>query len=389
MTSAEWIADPGGLEDLCNALLKEPAYALDTEFHRERTYYPHLALLQVAFPGRLVLVDPLDLDLAPLAPVLSSDAVFVAHASEQDLEVLLRACNALPTTLFDTQVAAGFLGFSSPSLSTLVEQLLHVKLPKGDRLTNWTRRPLTDAQKDYAASDVVHLLEIRELIVAQLEKDGRLEWAEQECAVQLQRAAAVSDPTTAWWRLKETRTLRGKSRCVAQEVAQWREHRAMALDIPTRFVLSDMAILGIAHRPPASARELRDIRGLEGRPLKGDAVEELLAAVRRGKELDESQLRLPQRDDLDPALRPAVALVSAWIAQLARDVRIDASLLATRADLHALLRGDTRGRLSHGWRSHLLGEPIRRLVDGEAAVAFDGKGDLVVEKRSRQPITGE
>jgi len=381
MTSAEWIADPGGLEDLCNALLKEPAYALDTEFHRERTYYPHLALLQVAFPGRLVLVDPLDLDLAPLAPVLSSDAVFVAHASEQDLEVLLRACNALPTTLFDTQVAAGFLGFSSPSLSTLVEQLLHVKLPKGDRLTNWTRRPLTDAQKDYAASDVVHLLEIRELIVAQLEKDGRLEWAEQECAVQLQRAAAVSDPTTAWWRLKETRTLRGKSRCVAQEVAQWREHRAMALDIPTRFVLSDMAILGIAHRPPASARELRDIRGLEGRPLKGDAVEELLAAVRRGKELDESQLRLPQRDDLDPALRPAVALVSAWIAQLARDVRIDASLLATRADLHALLRGDTRGRLSHGWRSHLLGEPIRRLVDGEAAVAFDGKGDLVVEKR--------
>ncbi|MBV8958485.1 MAG: HRDC domain-containing protein [Actinobacteria bacterium] len=389
MTSAEWIADPGGLEDLCNALLKEPAYALDTEFHRERTYYPHLALLQVAFPGRLVLVDPLDLDLAPLAPVLSSDAVFVAHASEQDLEVLLRACNALPTTLFDTQVAAGFLGFSSPSLSTLVDQLLHVKLPKGDRLTNWTRRPLTDAQKDYAASDVVHLLEIRELIVAQLEKDGRLEWAEQECAVQLQRAAAVSDPTTAWWRLKETRTLRGKSRCVAQEVAQWREHRAMALDIPTRFVLSDMAILGIAHRPPASARELRDIRGLEGRPLKGDAVEELLAAVRRGKELDESQLRLPQRDDLDPALRPAVALVSAWIAQLARDVRIDASLLATRADLHALLRGDTRGRLSHGWRSHLLGEPIRRLVDGEAAVAFDGKGDLVVEKRSRQPITGE
>ncbi|MBV9253477.1 MAG: HRDC domain-containing protein [Actinobacteria bacterium] len=389
MTSAEWIADPGGLEDLCNALLKEPAYALDTEFHRERTYYPHLALLQVAFPGRLVLVDPLDLDLAPLAPVLSSDAVFVAHASEQDLEVLLRACNALPTTLFDTQVAAGFLGFSSPSLSTLVDQLLHVKLPKGDRLTNWTRRPLTDAQRDYAASDVVHLLEIRELIVAQLEKDGRLEWAEQECAVQLQRAAAVSDPTTAWWRLKETRTLRGKSRCVAQEVAQWREHRAMALDIPTRFVLSDMAILGIAHRPPASARELRDIRGLEGRPLKGDAVEELLAAVRRGKELDESQLRLPQRDDLDPALRPAVALVSAWIAQLARDVRIDASLLATRADLHALLRGDRRGRLSHGWRSHLLGEPIRRLVDGEAAVAFDGKGDLVVEKRSRQPITGE
>jgi ribonuclease D len=389
MTSAEWIADPGGLEELCAQLMKEPAYALDTEFHRERTYYPHLALLQVAFPGRLVLVDPLGLDLTPLADVLQSDALLVAHAAEQDLEVLLRACGVLPATLFDTQVAAGFLGFSSPSLSTLVEQLLHVKLPKGDRLTNWTRRPLTDAQKDYAASDVIHLLDLRKTIVEQLEKRDRLAWAQQEFEVQLQKAAAVSDPTTAWWRLKDTRTLRGRSRCVAQAVAEWREHRAMALDLPTRFVISDMAILGIAHRPPTSVRDLRDIRGLEGRPLKSDAADELLAAVRRGNELDESQLRVPRRDDLDPALRPAVALVSAWIAQLARDVRIDASLLATRADLHALLRGDTRGRLSQGWRSHLLGEPIRRLVDGEAAVAFDGKGDLVVEKRSRQPITGE
>ena len=389
MTSAEWIADPGGLEDLCSQLLTEPAYALDTEFHRERTYFPHLALLQIAFPGRLVLVDPLDLDLSPLAAVLRSDALFVAHAAEQDLEVLLRACGVLPAALFDTQVAAGFIGFSSPSLSTLVEQLLRVRLPKGDRLTNWTRRPLTDAQKEYAASDVAHLLELRSRIAEQLEERGRLAWAQQECEVQLEKAAAISDPTTAWWRLKETRTLRGRSRCVAQAVAEWREHRAMQLDIPTRFVLSDMAVLGIAHRPPASTRDLRDIRGLEGRPLKNDAAEELLAAVRRGNSLDESQLRVPQRDDLDPTLRPAVALVSAWIAQLSRDVRIDASLLATRADLHALLRGDTSGRLSQGWRSHLLGEPIRRLVDGEAAVAFDGKGDLVVEKRSRQPITGE
>jgi ribonuclease D len=389
VTSAEWIDDSGGLEDLCRQLMSEPAYALDTEFHRERTYYPHLALLQVAFPGRLALVDPLDLDLTPFAGVLTSDAVMVAHAAEQDLEVLQRACGVLPAHLFDTQVAGGFLGYSSPSLTTLVEQFLRIKLPKGDRLTNWTRRPLTDGQKEYAASDVAHLLEMRDMIVQQLEEAGRLAWAQQECDLQLEKAGSVSDPKAAWWRLKETRTLRGRSRCVAQTVAEWREQRAMAVDIPTRFVLSDMAVLGIAHRPPASAKDLRDIRGLEGRPLKPDAVDGLLAAVARGNELDESELRLPHRDDLDPALRPAVALVSAWVAQLARDVHIDASLLATRADLHALLRGDTRGRLSHGWRSHLLGEPIRRLVDGEAALAFDGKGDLVVEKRSRQPIIGE
>ena len=389
MTSAEWIADPAALGDLCRQLAVEPAYALDTEFHRERSYFPHLALLQVAWPGGLALVDPLDLDLRPLADVLTGPPVLVAHAAEQDLEVLLRACGVLPTQLFDTQVAAGFLGHSSPSLTTLVEQFLRIKLPKGDRLTNWTRRPLTDAQKDYAAADVAHLLELRSIIAAQLEEAGRLAWAQQECALQLDRAAVVSDPSTAWWRLKDTRTLRGRSRAVAQTVAEWRERRAMALDIPTRFVLSDMAVLGIAHKPPASARDLREIRGLEGRPLKADAIDELLAAVRRGVELDESALRVPQRDDLDPALRPAVALVSAWIAQLARDVRIDASLLATRADLHALLRGDTRGRLSHGWRSHLLGEPIRRLVEGEAALAFDGKGNLIVEKRSGLPITGE
>ena len=381
-----WIADQRAFEDLCDQLSATEAYALDTEFHRERTYYPQVALVQVAWADGTALVDPHEVDLTPLKQVLESDAVLVAHAAEQDLEVLDRCCGVLPRRLFDTQVAAGFLGFSSPSLGTLVHSVLGTRLPKADRLTDWNRRPLTDAQVVYAAADVLHLLQLRDEIVRKLDSAGRRTWAEQECEEMLRRATVQNDPAKAWWRMKDARSLRGTARGVAQAVAEWRERQAMTLDIPPRFVLPDMAMAGVVHKPPSNASDLTRVRGLEGRNLKPRTVEGLLAAVRRGTELPESDLRLPPVDDLERELRPAIALVAAWVAQLARDVQIDASLLATRADLHALLRGDERARLSTGWRAALLGEPIRRLVDGEAALAFAGGGQLVLETRSRERI---
>lgn len=377
-----WVDEAVALEDLASELAEAEAYAVDTEFHRERTYYPHLDLLQVAWVGGLALVDPLAVDLAPLRRILDGPGLAVLHAADQDLEVLRTACGTAPSRLFDTQLAAGFLGMSSPSLQSLVERLLGIRLKKGDRLADWTRRPLGPDQRAYAAADVEHLLALRATITDQLEARGRLAWAEQECELARTQQRGPSEPDTAWWRQRDSRSLRGRSMGVAQEVAAWRERRAMALDLPPRFVLPDLAMAAIAQRPPSSVSDLTGVRGLEGRHLKAPVAEEIMAAVDRGKALPPEAVHRPPADDLDRSLRPAVALVSAWVAQLAADLEVDPALLATRADVQSFLRSDNGARLSNGWRKHLVGEPIRRLVAGEATLAFEG-GHLVLEHRQR------
>jgi ribonuclease D len=386
LTDATWIAEAGAFTSLVEQLGEQALYAFDTEFHRERSYYPLLALLQIAWPGGVAVVDPLAIDLASLATVFEGPGVAVAHAADQDLEVLERSCGTIPRRLFDTQLAAGFLGQSSPSLGNLVSKLLGVHLPKGDRLTDWTRRPLSDAQLRYAAADVAHLLDLHRVIVERLEVSGRLTWAEEECEVLRSRRRGNADPDTAWWRVKDARTLRGVSRGVAQTVAAWRERRARAVDQPLRFVLSDLAITTIAHHPPATIAELQDLRGVDGRHLRGKTGHDILQAVQAGLALAPEALRPPPLDDVDRQLRPAVSLASAWASQLASDLRIDAALLATRADLTAFVRGDKDARLRAGWRSELVGEPLRRLVDGEAALAFAGRGKLSLEERSGRPF---
>ena len=373
---ADWVADAAALERLIDRLVGEPLYGIDTEFHREKTYWPQVALVQLGWPEGIALVDPLAVDLAPLARLLDGPGVAIAHAADQDLEVLDRACGTIPARLFDTQLAAGFLGLSTPSLSTLVEKLLGIRLGKGDRISDWTARPLNAGQLDYAAADVAHLHDLHRILVERLSSRGRLEWAEEECERLRTRPRVPQDPDTAWWRVKEARSLRGKSRGVAQTLAAWREREAQTGDRPPRYVLPDLALLAIAHRPPASLDDLRAIRGVDQRHLRSDAARSIMAAVEVGRALPSDALRLPPSEEFDRRLRPAVTLTSAWIGQLAADLEIDAALLATRSDLQEFLRGDADARLANGWRHSLVGEPVRHLVEGEAALAFDGKGGL-------------
>ena len=337
------------------------------------------------------MVDPLAVDPAPLGAVLEGPGTAVLHAAGQDLEVLLRTCGTVPSSLFDTQVAAGFLGFSTPSLATLLDRVLGVPLPKGDRLTDWLRRPLSAGQLDYAVADVAWLLPLTDALLAELDATGRRPWVEEEVELIRTRSRTMPDPDLAWLRLKEARALRGRSRGVAAAVAAWRERRAASLDIPARQVLPDLAVLGIAGAMPRSMGALRAVRGVDERHLRGGAGEELLAAVAAGRDLAETATGEPRRDDVDRDLRPAVALVAAWVAQLGRDLRIDPSLLATRGDLAALLNGDVDARLVTGWRATLIGEPVRRLVEGQAALAFGRtgagtRGGLVLEERSGRPV---
>lgn len=373
------------LDEVIETLSGQESYALDTEFHRERTYFPKLALLQLAWPGDLVLVDPLAVDISALRTLLEGPQTAVLHAADQDLEILDLECGTGPGRLFDTQIAAGFLGLSTPSLATLHERFVGLRLTKGDRLTDWLQRPLAAGQLEYAANDVAHLLQVRDLIVEQLERRGRLDWAVDECEIQRVRPRGRRDPEEAWRRIKEARALRGRARAVAQSVAAWRERRAAAVDIPVRYVLSDIALVGVAQRAPTDRAGLEKVRGFD-RGQKDDVVAELLEAVARGLEADPPRETGEAPSAVDRDLRPAVALASAWISQLSRDLELDPSILATRGDIEALLRGDPDARLGRGWRAELAGEPVRRLVAGDAAVAFGGGGDLVIEQRSRRPL---
>jgi ribonuclease D len=374
-TTPRWVDRTDDLVALVDELSGEPRYALDTEFHRERTYFPRLALVQLAWPGNLVLVDPLAVDTAPFARLFGSPALVVAHAAQQDLDVLHHAVGAIPSHLFDTQVAAGFIGYGTPSLTSLVQGELGATPVKGDRLTDWLRRPLSRTQCEYAASDVAYLFELHDRLTAQLEALGRLGWAAEACEELRRRPTGMIAPDQAWTKLKDARSLRPKARAVAQAVAAWREREAAAIDSPVRQVLPDLAILGIAQRQPTTLDELAQARGVDERHRRGRIGRAIIAAVTEG--LNAPTPVMPDAvEELDRTKRPALTLVSAWVSQVARDSRIDTALLATRADLIAILRNDPDARLGGGWRAQMLGDDITRLVDGRAAITFDGQGSL-------------
>jgi ribonuclease D len=371
--TARWIDSQLEFDELVAALADEPRYALDTEFHGERSYWPRLALLQIAWSGGLALVDPFAVKLEPLAAVLDGPGCMIAHAAEQDLWIIERACGRPPAHLFDTQVAAAFVGLGMPSLASLVERVLHVRLGKGDRLTDWTRRPLSDEQRTYAAADVEYLVALNDELVHKLEAAGRLDWALDECEERRLRTRARPEPETAWWRMKGSRQLRGRSRGVAQEVAAWRERTAERLDVPPRYVLSDLALASVVHRPPHNRTELAAIRGVDGRALRDGSAAALLDAVAAGSALDAQDLRLPEPDRVDRSLSPAVTVIGAWLAQYASELQLDPTVLATRADLTHLLQG-APSRLGTGWRARLVGEPLQQLLSGESALVLTNGG---------------
>ena len=364
---------------------ESPVYCFDTEFHRERTYYARLALIQIAWPDGIAIVDPLACDPAPLKALFSSPALAVVHAGDQDFEIIERACGVLPAKMFDIQVGAGFLGLASASLGAVVDRLLGLRLEKGDQLTDWMQRPLNAAQLHYAAGDVSHLIDCYDELHRRLVELGRWTWAEEECALALAKGRRVPVPEEAWWRLRQARQLRGRARGVAQCLAAWRESRAQRLDVPVRNVFPDLAIASIAQRPPSTRAQLEGVRSLDSRHLGGGAAAEILEAVAEGAALPPDKLCLPPGPQGEAIAKPMVALAAAYATERAHDLDLDPALLATRADIVDFLQEPPLGRLTTGWRGDLVGAPIRKLASGEAALAVAGSS-LVLEERSRRPI---
>jgi ribonuclease D len=373
--SFEWVASEKTLDDVIDSVLGGSRYAIDTEFHREKTYYPKLALVQIRWGTQTALIDPLAVDPRRLARLFSSEILAVFHAAQQDLEVLRHASLEAPRNIFDCQVAAGFVGFSTPSLATLVQAVKKTSLSKGDRLTDWLRRPLTDQQCAYAADDVVHLFDLHDELTRQLTELGRVDWVNDACAELASRPTGPQDPSDAWLRLKEVRALKGSARGVAQALAKWREERAMRSDLPPRRVMSDMALLGISQRVPKSVEELANTRGVDDRHLSAEYCKEIMTAVRDGAK---NSIVLPStdNDDVDKFARPALTLITAWVGELARKHKIDATLLATRSDITAFLRKSPNARLREGWRATLIGDDLTRILNGEVGLSVDRDGHL-------------
>ena len=370
-----WIEDESALDEVIDEILLQPRYAIDTEFHREKTYYPKLALVQLKWGEKTALVDPLAVDPRGLARLFESDILAVFHAAQQDLEVLRHASLVAPKNIFDTQIAAGFLGYSTPSLATLVQAIKKVALSKGDRLTDWLRRPLTTAQCVYAADDVAHLFDLHDELSSQLNELGRTVWVADACNDLVARPSGPIDSRLAWLKLKEARSLKGSSRGVAQAVGQWREERAMRSDHPPRRVMSDMALLGIAQRVPKNVEELASTRGVDDRHLSSEFCKEIMTAIREGAQ---HTVELPshESDDVEKWARPALTLITAWVGELARKNKIDATFLATRSDISAFLRKSPDARLTQGWRAAVVGEDLNRILSGTVGLSVDRDGHL-------------
>jgi ribonuclease D len=370
MTDFDWVDSQRGFTQLLAELSDSETYALDTEFHRERTYWPQLGIVQVAMRKRIALVDALAVDVEPLGRAFETSALCVMHAASQDLEILELACGTVPSRLFDTQIAALFCGYGISSLAKLVEVFTRVRLDKSAQLTDWTRRPLSRADLDYAASDVAHLLDLRVALNDRLEQRGRVSWAEEEMERLRSKDRSLPNPETLWWKLRGKTKLNGNARGVAQELVAWREEVARRENRPARAVLSDLAILALAQRPARNAAQLRGVRNLDLRRFKHS--EELIAAVNRGTELPNSAIRLPPaRPENLPSLDGVIALCLAWLAQRAVQEGIDQSVLGTREDVTNLVLRQP-SRLSDGWREALVGRELRAIIEGAAVLRVTG-----------------
>ncbi len=333
----------------------------------------------------MILVDPLATSPEPLGELFDSPTTAVMHAPDQDLEILWHAVGRIPSRLIDTQTAAGFCGMRSPSLGDLLDRFLDVEVAKGDRLTDWLRRPLQPEQLEYAANDVRHLLNLHDRLRTALTARGRLGWCEEECEKLRARQSAPRRPEEAWLRVRELRRLPKRSRPMAVAVGAWRERRAAALDLPPRYVLGDLALAAVVQAVPRTRAALGAVRGVDSRALAGEAATELLEVIeqaRRNPPKVPSAPPGPRRSHL----QPVATLVSAWLSQVARDDDLDPALVATRADLESFLDSRPDARLAGGWRYELYGTRIEELVAGKAAVALESGGTLRLEERSGRPL---
>lgn len=376
-----------GLAAFCEKAASYPYVTVDTEFLRERTYYSKLCLVQLAVTGDAeddaVLVDPLakDISLEPLYELFRNEAVVkVFHAARQDLEIFFIDGGVIPTPLFDTQVAAMVAGFGEQvGYETLVRKIAKAQLDKSSRFTDWSRRPLTDAQQTYALADVTHLRVIYEELANNLENSGRRKWVEEELDVLTDPATYVVKPEDAWKRVK-TRTHSGKFLAVVRELARFRESFAQERNIPRSRVMKDDALLELASSKPKSIKDLGRSRLLLRDARKGDIAEGILAAIHAGLETPVEQHPVADRSRDKLQVNPALAdLLRVLLKAKSEELGVAQKLIATASELDEIAAGMRDVAALSGWRRAAFGEDALKLCEGNLALRANGQKVEVFE----------
>ncbi|MFQ5764568.1 MAG: ribonuclease D [Rhodospirillales bacterium] len=380
------ITDTRALEQFSGRLRAADYVTVDTEFMREKTYWPILCLVQLAGPDEARAVDALapGIELEPLFDLLADESVLkVFHAARQDLEIFHHLSGALPTPVFDTQVAAMVCGFGdSVGYETLVAKLAGARIDKSSRFTDWTLRPLSERQITYALGDVTHLRPAYEKLARKLHGNGRESWLAEEMAVLNRPATYDGAPREAWRRIK-TRSADPRMLAVLRELAAWREEEAQRRDLPRNRVLRDEALVEIAHHTPADAAALVRTRGLGAKLAKGPQGAKILEAVKRGLDVPEADRPAPPpKPRLPRGLGPVVDLLKVLLKMRTEDSGVAGKLLASAADLEliAAFGEDADVPALKGWRRDVFGEDALRLKRGEVSLAVKGKKLRLVPK---------
>jgi ribonuclease D len=365
------------LAAFCKPLADAEFVAVDTEFMRERTYWPKLCLAQVAGPDDAAAIDALaeGIDLSPLDELMANPKVLkVFHAARQDLEIFYLRMNKVPAPLFDTQVAAMVCGHGeAASYESLATKLAKARIDKSSRFTDWSRRPLSERQITYALSDVTHLRVVYEKLQRQLEKSGRLSWIADEMSVLNDPATYRADPELAWRRLKP-RGASPRLLGVLKEVAAWRERTAQRIDIPRQRLLRDEQLLEIASHAPKTIEELALTRGLGRGFAEGWQGREIMEAIERARQIPESEL--PTRDRSQEQLRAPGAVVDLLRTLLrlkADEAGVAARLVANADELDRLAAGKRDAPVLRGWRNEVFGRDAVDLIEGRLALALNGE----------------
>ncbi|MGA8944771.1 MAG: ribonuclease D [Pseudolabrys sp.] len=378
------ISTSDDLAAVCARMAKHPFVTVDTEFLRETTYYPLLCVAQMASPEEAVVVDALatGLDLSPLFALMANESIIkVFHAARQDIEIVWNMAKTIPHPIVDTQVAAMVLGYGdSISYDQLVQRITGDTLDKSHRFTDWTRRPLSDAQIAYALSDVTHLRDVYLKLAEDLDKRGRNNWVEAEMEVLTSPETYRADPERAWERLK-SRVRKPKELAVLMEVAAWREREAQTRDVPRGRVIKDDVIGDIAVQAPTSIERLGHLRSLPKGFERSRWGEQIIDAVKSGLERDPKTL--PRLERFRPAANGAatVELLKVLLRMTAERHGVAAKVIATIDDLDRIAADDEADVPAlKGWRRDLFGEKALALKQGRLALAVDNGRVVTVDK---------
>jgi len=368
----EFIDTASDLARVCEQLANQPYLAVDTEFVREKTYYPVLCLIQIASAQQCVCIDPLAItDLSPLAELLlNNDTIKVFHAARQDLEVLNQIFGKIPAPIFDTQIAATLLGLGDQlSYANLVKHFLDVQLAKGHARTDWERRPLSNEQLEYAADDVRYLVAMYPLMVQSLTQQGRLAWLDEDFETLTHPQLYQNDPVQQWQRVSGLQKLKGAQLAILQQLAAWREQQAQQQNKPRKWILSDDILIAIAMQGPHKTEQLERIRGINSALLQRQG-QTLLDLIAKAKALPKSEWPiLSRRKMLDPNQEALLDALMAIVKLQAASHQINNTALTSRHELENLIAGDKDIPLLHGWRHGLAGQQVLNFLNGQTSLS--------------------